>query len=85
MTTFRLLLSVFGVIVVAELPDKSALAALVLATEYYSPIRSAEMRRIRPFPSPFAKMGLHVAHEDELSRGIDVAACLIVLLARLVC
>jgi putative Ca2+/H+ antiporter (TMEM165/GDT1 family) len=35
MTTFRLLLSVFGVIFVAELPDKTALAALVLATQYY--------------------------------------------------
>jgi putative Ca2+/H+ antiporter (TMEM165/GDT1 family) len=34
MTTFRLLLSVFGVIFVAELPDKTALAALVLATQY---------------------------------------------------
>jgi putative Ca2+/H+ antiporter (TMEM165/GDT1 family) len=34
MTTFRLLLSVFGVIFVAELPDKTALAALVLATHY---------------------------------------------------
>jgi putative Ca2+/H+ antiporter (TMEM165/GDT1 family) len=35
MTTFRLLLPVFGVIFVAELPDKTALAALVLATQYY--------------------------------------------------
>src|SRR5262245_53922161 len=26
------------------------------------PFRSAEMRRIRPFPSPFAKKGLHVAY-----------------------
>src|SRR5262245_63631684 len=26
------------------------------------PLRSAEMRRIRPFPSPFAKKGLHVAY-----------------------
>jgi len=34
MTTFQLLLSVFGVIFVAELPDKTALAALVLATHY---------------------------------------------------
>jgi len=25
-------------------------------------LRSAEMRRIRPFPSPFAKKGLHVAY-----------------------
>jgi Ca2+/H+ antiporter, TMEM165/GDT1 family len=32
MTTFHLLLSVFGVIFIAELPDKTALAALVLAT-----------------------------------------------------
>lgn len=34
MNTLRLLLSVFGVIFVAELPDKTALAALVLATHY---------------------------------------------------
>ena len=34
MTTLQLLLSVFGVIFVAELPDKTALAALVLATHY---------------------------------------------------
>jgi Ca2+/H+ antiporter, TMEM165/GDT1 family len=34
LTTFQLLLSVFGVIFVAELPDKTALAALVLATHY---------------------------------------------------
>ncbi len=34
MTTFRLLLIVFGVIFVAELPDKTALASLVLATHY---------------------------------------------------
>ena len=34
MTTSRLLLSVFGVIFIAELPDKTALAALVLATQY---------------------------------------------------
>jgi Ca2+/H+ antiporter, TMEM165/GDT1 family len=33
-TTSRILLSVFGVIFVAELPDKTALAALVLATQY---------------------------------------------------
>jgi putative Ca2+/H+ antiporter (TMEM165/GDT1 family) len=33
-TTFQLLLSVFAVIFVAELPDKTALAALVLATRY---------------------------------------------------
>jgi len=31
---FQLLLSVFGVIFVAELPDKTALASLVLATRY---------------------------------------------------
>jgi Uncharacterized protein family UPF0016 len=36
MTTFRLLLIVFGVIFVAELPDKTALASLVLATHYES-------------------------------------------------
>ena len=35
MTTFRILLSVFAVIFVAELPDKTALAALVLATQYH--------------------------------------------------
>jgi putative Ca2+/H+ antiporter (TMEM165/GDT1 family) len=34
MTTWSLLLSVFGVIFVAELPDKTALAALVLATRH---------------------------------------------------
>jgi len=34
MPTLHLLLSVFGVIFVAELPDKTALAALVLATKY---------------------------------------------------
>lgn len=34
MTTFQLLLAVFGIIFVAELPDKTALAALVLATHY---------------------------------------------------
>jgi len=34
MTSFRLFLIVFGVIFVAELPDKTALAALVLATHY---------------------------------------------------
>ena len=34
MPTFQLFLSVFGVIFVAELPDKTALAALVLATRY---------------------------------------------------
>jgi putative Ca2+/H+ antiporter (TMEM165/GDT1 family) len=34
MTTSQLLLSVFGVIFIAELPDKTALAALVLATHY---------------------------------------------------
>ena len=34
MTTLRLLLSVFGMIFVAELPDKTALASLVLATHY---------------------------------------------------
>jgi putative Ca2+/H+ antiporter (TMEM165/GDT1 family) len=34
MTGFRLLLSVFGIIFVAELPDKTALAALVLATDH---------------------------------------------------
>jgi putative Ca2+/H+ antiporter (TMEM165/GDT1 family) len=34
MTTWRLLLSVFGMIFVAELPDKTALASLVLATHY---------------------------------------------------
>ena len=32
MTTLQLFLYVFGVIFVAELPDKTALAALVLAT-----------------------------------------------------
>jgi hypothetical protein len=35
MTTFRLFPSVFGVIFVAESPDKTALAALVLATQYH--------------------------------------------------
>ena len=34
LTTLQLLLSVFGVIFVAELPDKTALSALVLATHY---------------------------------------------------
>jgi Ca2+/H+ antiporter, TMEM165/GDT1 family len=34
LSTFQLLLSVFGVIFIAELPDKTALAALVLATHY---------------------------------------------------
>ena len=34
MPTLQLFLSVFGVIFVAELPDKTALAALVLATRY---------------------------------------------------
>jgi putative Ca2+/H+ antiporter (TMEM165/GDT1 family) len=34
MTPFQLFLSVFGVIFVAELPDKTALAALVLATRH---------------------------------------------------
>jgi putative Ca2+/H+ antiporter (TMEM165/GDT1 family) len=34
MIDFRLLLSVFGVIFIAELPDKTALAALVLATRH---------------------------------------------------
>jgi Ca2+/H+ antiporter, TMEM165/GDT1 family len=34
LNTWQLLLSVFGVIFVAELPDKTALAALVLATHY---------------------------------------------------
>jgi putative Ca2+/H+ antiporter (TMEM165/GDT1 family) len=38
MTGFRLFLSIFGVIFIAELPDKTALAALVLATRH------------RPFP-----------------------------------
>jgi len=33
-TSLQILLSVFGVIFVAELPDKTALAALVLATKY---------------------------------------------------
>jgi putative Ca2+/H+ antiporter (TMEM165/GDT1 family) len=34
MTGFRLFLSIFGVIFIAELPDKTALAALVLATRH---------------------------------------------------
>ncbi len=34
MTTLSLLISVFGVIFIAELPDKTALAALVLATRH---------------------------------------------------
>jgi putative Ca2+/H+ antiporter (TMEM165/GDT1 family) len=34
MPDFHLLLSVFGVIFVAEIPDKTAVAALVLATKY---------------------------------------------------
>src|SRR5262245_28964298 len=33
-----------------------------LTVAYGAPFRSAEMRRIRPFPPPFAKKGLHVAH-----------------------
>jgi hypothetical protein len=47
-------------------PGSLPLAAL--DHQFRLSLRSAEMRRIRPFPSPFAKKGLHVAQ-----RGLTAA------------